>query len=116
MEDQNGPQNYQQNQPVATVGKFFEQYLQQIAHTNTTINRFLSAFIDHVRFFDGILKEFFHFWILKYFSKKGLKDLDYIIQEKSILEYVFDFEFDSNVTESEKNSNLMLHLKFSMIK
>lgn len=31
---------------------------------------------------------------------QGLKDLDYIIQEKSILEYVFDFEFDSNVTES----------------
>ncbi|XP_031629112.1 meckelin [Contarinia nasturtii] len=78
-EDKNGPQNYQQNQnqPDETVGKFFEQNLQQIAHTNTTINRFLSAFIDH-----------------------GLKDLDYIIQEKSIVEYIFDFEFDSNVTEN----------------
>lgn len=49
MEEKNGPQNYQQNQPVETVGKFFEQNLEQIAHTNTTINRFLSAFIDHVR-------------------------------------------------------------------
>ncbi|XP_055326927.1 meckelin [Sitodiplosis mosellana] len=77
MEEKNGPQNYQQNQPVETVGKFFEQNLEQIAHTNTTINRFLSAFIDH-----------------------GLKDLDYIIQEKSILENIFDFEFDSNVTEN----------------
>lgn len=34
-------------------------------------------------------------------SFQGLKDLDYIIQEKSLLEYMFDFEFDSNVTESE---------------
>lgn len=51
MEEKNGPQNYQQNsnQPVETVGKFFEENLEQIAHTNTTINRFLSAFIDHVR-------------------------------------------------------------------
>lgn len=35
---------------------------------------------------------------------QGLKDLDYNIQEKSVLEYVFDFEFDSNVTESTYNS------------
>lgn len=51
MEEKDGPQNYQQNLPVETVGKFFEQNLQEIAHTNTTINRFLSAFIDHVRSF-----------------------------------------------------------------
>lgn len=60
MEEKNGPQNYQQNVPVETIGKFFEQNLQQIANTNTTINRFLSAFIDHVsifysRFFSGAL-------------------------------------------------------------
>lgn len=48
MEEKNGPQNHQQIPTVETVGKFFEQNLQQIAHTNTTINRFLSAFIDHV--------------------------------------------------------------------
>lgn len=35
---------------------------------------------------------------------QGLKDLDYIIQEKTLLEYVFDFEFDSNVTESAWHS------------
>lgn len=35
------------------------------------------------------------------FQFQGLKDLDYIIQEKSVVEYVFDFEFDSNVTQSE---------------
>lgn len=49
MEEKNGPQNYQENPAIETVGKFFEQNLQQIAHTNTTINRFLSVFIDHVR-------------------------------------------------------------------
>lgn len=49
MEEKDGPQNYQQSPAIETVGKFFEQNLHQIAHTNTTINRFLSAFIDHVR-------------------------------------------------------------------
>lgn len=49
MDDKNGPQNHQETSTIETVGKFFEQNLQQIAHTNTTINRFLSAFIDHVR-------------------------------------------------------------------
>lgn len=48
MEDNNGPRYYQQNQNDETVGKFQEQNLHQIAQTNTTINRFLSAFIDHV--------------------------------------------------------------------
>lgn len=48
MDEQNGPQSHQQASTIETVGKFFEQNLQQIAHTNTTINRFLSAFIDHV--------------------------------------------------------------------
>lgn len=48
MEDKNGPQNHQQKSTIETVSKFFEQNLQQIADTNTTINRFLSAFIDHV--------------------------------------------------------------------
>lgn len=48
MDEKNGPQNHQQTTAIETVSKFFEQNLQQIAHTNTTINRFLSAFIDHV--------------------------------------------------------------------
>lgn len=48
MEDNNGPKYYQQNQNEEAVGKFQEQNLHQIAQTNTTINRFLSAFIDHV--------------------------------------------------------------------
>lgn len=48
MDEKNGPQNHQQTSTIETVSKFFEQNLQQIAHTNTTINRFLSAFIDHV--------------------------------------------------------------------
>lgn len=49
MDEKDGPQNHQQISEIETVSKFFEQNLQQIAHTNTTINRFLSAFIDHVR-------------------------------------------------------------------
>lgn len=49
MDEKDGPQNHQQTSTIETVSKFFEQNLQQIAHTNTTINRFLSAFIDHVR-------------------------------------------------------------------
>lgn len=53
MEEKDGPQNYQQSPAIETVGKFFEQNLHQIAHTNTTINRFLSAFIDHVRIVRG---------------------------------------------------------------
>lgn len=48
MDEKNGPQNHQQASAIETVSKFFEQNLQQIADTNTTINRFLSAFIDHV--------------------------------------------------------------------
>lgn len=69
MEEKNGPQNYQHNAPVEIVGKFFEQNLQQIAHTNTTINRFLSAFIDHVRifFFDIFHIDFRFFFILLFY-------------------------------------------------
>lgn len=48
MEEKNGPQNYQQNAGIEAIAKFNEPNLQQIADTNTTINRFLSAFIDHV--------------------------------------------------------------------
>lgn len=33
-------------------------------------------------------------------SLQGLKDLDYVIQEKTILENWLNFEFDSIVTES----------------
>lgn len=33
--------------------------------------------------------------------RQGLKDLDYIIQEKTIVENILDFEFDTNVNESE---------------
>lgn len=44
-----GPHNYRQN-GIESNGKFYEQNLQQIANANTTINRFLSAFIDHVIF------------------------------------------------------------------
>lgn len=55
MDEKNGPQNHQQTSAIETVSKFFEQNLQQIADTNTTINRFLSAFIDHViHFFTSI--------------------------------------------------------------
>lgn len=32
---------------------------------------------------------------------QGLKDLDYVIQEKSIIETCFNFEFESIVTESK---------------
>lgn len=48
MEQKGGPQNFKQNTGIETIVKFHEPNLQQIAHTNTTINRFLSAFIDHV--------------------------------------------------------------------
>lgn len=86
-------------------GKFFEQNLQQIAHANTTINRFLSAFIDHVSGarimpFKQETKEFF-FEPLNVVRRQGLKDLDYIIQEKTIVENILDFEFDTNVSESK---------------
>lgn len=77
MEEKNGPQNYQQNQPIETVGKFFEQNLQQIAHTHTTINRFLSAFIDHVRFF---LFQYSFFFVSKIF----FDDFDFNFSTKII--------------------------------
>lgn len=53
VEGNDGAAQYQQSHlketPAAeSIGKFQEQNLQQIAQTNTTINRFLSAFIDHV--------------------------------------------------------------------
>lgn len=48
LQQTNGPQKCHEN-GIEVNGKFFEQNLQQIAHANTTINRFLSAFIDHVR-------------------------------------------------------------------
>lgn len=70
------PPNFGDNSIEAT-GKTYEQNLQQMAQAQTTINRFLSAFIDH-----------------------GLKDLDYVIQEKSIFEICLNYEFDSIVTES----------------
>lgn len=47
LQQPNGPQKCHEN-GIEVNGKFFEQNLQQIAHANTTINRFLSAFIDHV--------------------------------------------------------------------
>lgn len=47
LQPTNGPQKCHEN-GIDVNGKFFEQNLQQIAHANTTINRFLSAFIDHV--------------------------------------------------------------------
>ena len=40
--------------------------------------------------------------------------MDYIIQEKSILEYVFDFEFDSNVTESKRLTNEIQSIFFQI--
>lgn len=49
LQPTNGPQKCHEN-GIEVNGKFFEQNLQQIAHANTTINRFLSAFIDHVCF------------------------------------------------------------------
>lgn len=53
VEGNDGAANYQQSHLKETpagesIGKFQEQNLQQIAQTNTTINRFLTAFIDHV--------------------------------------------------------------------
>lgn len=46
--DSNGLQSHQQNGIEVVSGKWNENHLKQIAHANTTINRFLSAFIDHV--------------------------------------------------------------------
>lgn len=47
LQQANGPQKCHES-GIEVNGKFFEQNLQQIAQANTTINRFLSAFIDHV--------------------------------------------------------------------
>lgn len=66
IDQSNGPQNYQQNSSIETIVKFQESNLQQIAHTNTTINRFLSAFIDHVRLTNALTRRFF-FYIGKKF-------------------------------------------------
>jgi meckelin len=52
----------------------FEKTL--LAHQS--INRFLAAFVDH-----------------------ALKDLDYVIQDRNILEYLFDCEFQSQVTDTK---------------
>lgn len=58
---------------------------------------------------------FLNFVIKLFFFLQGLKDLDYIIQEKTILEYVLDFEFDSSVTESEDFFKASIANKFSII-
>lgn len=75
MDEKDGPQNHQQISEIETVSKFFEQNLQQIAHTNTTINRFLSAFIDHVRkYFSIDIQIFYHY------SKKSVQIHSFIFR------------------------------------
>ncbi|XP_037038516.1 meckelin [Bradysia coprophila] len=66
----NGPESHH----TLEVGhKLYEQSLEKIASVYYNINRFLGAFIDH-----------------------GLKDLEYIVQEKSVIEKVLEFEFSNN--------------------
>ncbi|XP_055605729.1 meckelin [Uranotaenia lowii] len=56
----------------------FEYNFEKTVLTYYNVNRFFAAFVDH-----------------------ALKDLDYIIQERSILERILDCEFQSYVTENK---------------
>lgn len=93
----------QANYPESSIeanGKNYEQNLQQMAQAQTTINRFLSAFIDHVSLETHLILSTPTVVNIMIFWFQGLKDLDYVIQEKTILENWLNFEFDSIVTES----------------
>lgn len=63
------------------------------------MNRFLSAFIDHVS--ENFKTIYYNVsFEIPAFYFQGLKDLEYVIQERTLLEKVVDFEFDSNITPS----------------
>ena len=60
------------------------------------INRFLGAFIDHVKIYVIIIM-----LLLIYNKFQALNDLDYIVKERSIIETVFDCELTNNLTDSK---------------
>lgn len=58
--------------------KSYDVNFEKTVYAYYNINRFFGAFIDH-----------------------ALKDLDYIIKEQTIMEWMLDYEFDVNVSESK---------------
>lgn len=70
----NGPKSHYDQLSMKSSEVNFEKTV--FAYYN--INRFFGAFIDH-----------------------ALKDLDYIIKEQTIIEWILDFEFDVNVSETK---------------
>ncbi len=101
----NGPESHH---TLELGHKFYEQNLEKTATVYYNINRFLSAFIDHVSSEDE--RVFIKFY--KFFYLQGLKDLEYIVQEKSFIENVLEFEFSSNNPDSKcKNTDTEIFKK-----
>ncbi|XP_021707577.1 meckelin [Aedes aegypti] len=63
---------------ISSPGGHYEYTFEKTILTYYNVNRFFAAFVDH-----------------------ALKDLDYIIQERSILENIMNCEFQSYVTENK---------------